>query len=152
MARISLRPSGYQLETRPYQPQDPAIYANGVSVVLTSEISPGPYKTDNRSAYQKAYRIAQEHHAFEALLLDQDGFVVDGTKSSLLLIQNKIVTLIEGGIDGITRQQLAHDLSKQGYQICRKKLKPHELQGQLWLAGTGFGAVAIRSLHVLKPD
>jgi branched-subunit amino acid aminotransferase/4-amino-4-deoxychorismate lyase len=140
LMRIAIRDGAYYVTTRllPEGPKGP------VKVILSSQIATSQIKTNNREVYDRAMNEARESDAFEALLCNPEGYVVDATRSSPFLIQgNRVISLL-GGIDGITRRKHLAQLSKQGFEIHEAYLKPHELQGKLWIAGSGVGVLEIK--------
>jgi len=138
--RISVNQNGYGFKTRPYLPPP----TGKVSVYISNQIAPSQLKTNQREAYDLAYQQAQKQGAFEGLLCNTDGYLVDGTKSSLLMLKDKTLTILEGGIEGITRQQVVLKAQQLGFTIKRAYLKPQEISGQLLLAGTGIGLLAVQ--------
>jgi branched-subunit amino acid aminotransferase/4-amino-4-deoxychorismate lyase len=140
LLRISLNQNGYEFKTRPYV-QPPT---GPVKIYVSDQIATSQIKTNQREAYDLAYGQAQEHSAFEGLLCNQDGYLVDGSRSSLLMLKDKTLTILEGGIEGITRQQVVLRAQTLGFKIKRAYLKPSEIDGQLFIAGTGIGLLQIQ--------
>lgn len=140
LLRISINQHGYGFKTRPYQPPP----TGPVKIYLSDLIATSQIKTNQREVYNLVYQQAQQHGAFEGLLCNQDGYLVDGSRSSLLMLKDKTLTILEGGIEGITRQQVALKAQSLGFEIRRTYLKPSEISGQLLIAGTGLGLLAIQ--------
>jgi len=99
------------------------------------------FKSSNSSPYSQASEFAASQGAFEALLVDEEGFVVDGSRTSPLLFQDGVLISLEGGLEGITRKYVLKAATELGLPVARKKLKPHELDGVLLVAGSGVGLV-----------
>lgn len=150
LLRLSLNKQGYEIKIRELKAPTPKDYQKGVLVYLSNQIATSQIKTNQRQAYDLAYKQAQEHNAFEGLLLNQEGYLVDGSRTSLLLMNKNTLTILEGGIEGITRNQIALSAQKLGFEIKRAYLKPHQLSGQLFLAGTGVGLIPVQNLVGLK--
>ncbi len=146
LIRLSFNKNNYEIKTRELNLPPPEAYTHGVTVYLSDQIATSQLKTNQRQVYDIAYQQAQEHGAFEGLLCNQDGYLVDGTRTSLLVRQGKTLTILEGGIEGITRQQICLQMQKLGFKIRRAYLKPSEIKGQLWLAGTGVGLLCSAAL------
>jgi 4-amino-4-deoxychorismate lyase len=128
-----------------FRTPDPAIY-EGVEVAFTSfQVHPnwGHLKTGNYLPYRLAQAQANKQGAFEGLLLDSQGNVVDGSRTSLLLYQSNTLTALEGGLDGITRRRVLDEAKQMGVQTDARLLKQNDLQGQLLLAGSGVGLVPV---------
>lgn len=141
LLRISMSQNGYEFKTRPYHPPP----TGPVKIYLSNQIATSQLKTNQRKVYDLAYQQAQEHGAFEGLLCNQEGYLVDGSRSSLLMLKDKTLTILEGGIEGITRQKVVLKAGGLGFKIERAYLKPSEIDGQLLLAGTGVGLLLGRS-------
>jgi len=104
------------------------------------------YKTSERGPYAQAHELAAQWGAFEALLVDADGYVVDGYRSSPLLFSSGELISLEGGLRGITREKVLSEASKLGIRILREQRKAHELQGVLLVAGSGMGLVPAQAV------
>jgi branched-subunit amino acid aminotransferase/4-amino-4-deoxychorismate lyase len=127
-------------------------YTQGVNVHISRiQIHPqlGRYKTGNHLPYRLAKKEADEVGAFEGLLLDALGNVVDGSRSSLLLFQDETLYSLSGGLEGITRQKILDKARELGIKTNRAYFKPKDISGQLLLAGTGMGLVPV---GVAKPE
>lgn len=133
-------------EARPLTPPPPAAYHEGVRVHLTRHrVHPdlARYKTGNYLPYRLAWQEAQERGAFEGLLLDPWGRVVDGSRTSPLLYREGTLYLLEGGLEGITREKVAVAARELGLKVQRVYLRPKELQAAFLLAGSGVGLVPV---------
>jgi branched-subunit amino acid aminotransferase/4-amino-4-deoxychorismate lyase len=131
---------------RPLIPPTPEDYRQGVKVhISTIQIHPqlGRYKTGNYLPYRLAKKEADAAGAFEGLLLDSAGNVVDGSRSSLLLFHDDILYSLQGGLAGITRDKVLEKASDFGLQTARGFFGPEQITGQLLLAGTGMGLVPV---------
>src|SRR3989338_4060374 len=110
LLRLSINERGYSLKRRDFVPP-PA----EATVYLSSQIATSQIKTNQRAVYDLAYQQARKQGAFEGLLLNKDGYLVDGSRSSLFVLKDTSITLLEGGIEGITRQQVALQAQKLGF-------------------------------------
>jgi branched-chain amino acid aminotransferase len=87
----------------------------------------------------------------EAILLDPEGFVCEGSGENLfLVIEGKLLTptLASGALDGITRRsliQIAHD---QGYQVVERQIARAELYlaDEVFMTGTAAELVPLREI------
>lgn len=143
--RLTLTPLSWSLEATPYQAPPEQIY-QGVAVVLTTlQVLPGlaRYKTGSRLPYHLAAQQAHSQGAFEALLLNQQGHVVDGSITSPLLYHDGVLTSLTGGLDGITRYQVLRQAKALGLKVKSRALSWPLGQGQLLLAGSGVGLVPV---------
>ena len=118
----------------------------GVRVHLTpSRVHPDlfPYKTGNYLPYRLALGEARRRGAFEGLLLDEKGHVVDGSRTSPLLFRKGTLYLLEGGLEGLTREKVAEAARELGLKVERVHLRPEGLEGALLLAGSGVGLLPV---------
>ena len=142
LVRVTLGEGIRLAHARPLDPPPPRAYEQGVKVVVTSRrVHPdlGRYKTGNHLVYRQAAADAAAAGAFEGLLLDGQGHVVDGSRTSPLLVEGDELGILEGGLDGITREAVAAEAIARGFRV-RRELRSHT-SGLLLLAGTGVGLV-----------
>lgn len=157
-------------EARPYSPPPLTAYEEGVRVLLTPyRVHPdlGRFKTGNYLPYRLAQKEAEGQGAFEGLLQDSEGYVVDGSRTSPLLYREGALFLLEGGLEGITREMVAQAARELGLRVERARLYPWELplaappplpphqavrrrggeregaKGVLLLAGSGVGLLPV---------
>ena len=133
-------------EVRPYAPLPLSLYREGVRVRLTGyRVHPdlARYKTGNYLPYRLALEEARKEGAFEGLLLDAFGHVVDGSRTSPLLFREGTLYLLEGGLEGITREKVAEAARGLGLRVERGLFRPEGLRGHLLLAGSGVGLLPV---------
>ena len=122
-------------EVRPYAPLPLSLYREGGRVRLTGyRVHPdlARYKTGNYLPYRLALEEARKEGAFEGLLLDAFGHVVDGSRTSPLLFR-----------EGITREKVAEAARGLGLRVERGLFRPEGLRGHLLLAGSGVGLLPV---------
>ena len=143
--RLSIHQNNCVVDVEKFIPPLKHVY-EGVSVFLSSIVVSAPdcyYKTGNYEPYRLARQQAEEQGAFEGLLTDQEGYLVDGSRTSLLMYENKKLTRVMGGLEGITRENVIAYAEKMGIPTVSRRVKPDEICGQLLLAGTGVGLVPV---------
>ncbi len=146
--RVIIGPQEWTLTVEDFSPPSPEIYG-GVAVHLSSwqaHAKLGAYKTANSLPYVMAQKEAVAHHAFEALLTNQDEFVVDGARTSLIHFDGKEFIALAGGLAGIMREVVLDDLSKD-FKISTRFMRFQELTGQLLLANSLMGVVPVAPLQ-----
>ncbi len=139
--RVIIAPSHHAITLEPYSPQAANIY-QGVSIIKSSwQVHPvlGRYKTSNLLPYLCALKEAQTRGAFEALLTNHDGFVVDGARTSLLHYDGAKLVALAGGLDGCMRKFVMMTLGYHDQCFMRY----HDLTGQLLLANSLMGLVPV---------
>ncbi|AKU90551.1 aminotransferase class IV [Vulgatibacter incomptus] len=146
LARLAVGDGARLAEARPLVPPSAADYDAGVNAVFTGiRVHPdlGRWKTGNFLPCRLAMEAARREGAFEGLLVDSEGHVVDGSRTSPLLYRNGVLTVLEGGLEGITREEVADEAARMGLEVRRAPMKREALDGQLLLAGTGVGLVPV---------
>lgn len=113
----------------------------GAEVMLSGQqVHPqwAEHKTGNYLPYTLALRQAQQLGAFEGLLTDAAGNIVDGSRSGLLLRIGGAWVVPKGGLPSITRAAYLAEL-KADYAV--KLLSTEDLQHAqaIWLCGSGVG-------------
>ncbi|MEJ5335776.1 MAG: aminotransferase class IV [Thermus sp.] len=144
--RLTVGEGVWLSEARPYTPPPPEAYREGVRVHPTAyRVHPdlAPYKTGNYLPYRLALLEAQRAGAFEGLLLDASGHVVDGSRTSPLLYQTGRLWVLLGGLEGITRAKVAEKARALGLEVGAGFFRPEELRGTLLLAGSGVGLLSV---------
>lgn len=144
-ARILINQSSWAQTLDAYEPPSASVY-DGVSVIYSS-IRPHPqlgmFKTTSYLPYALAHQEAVDKGVFEALMCNDQGYVVDGSRTSLLLYDGVVMTSLLGGLEGCMRQSILAYAQQQGIATTQAYLKPHELRGQLILSNSLIGAVPV---------
>ncbi|MER3537234.1 MAG: 4-amino-4-deoxychorismate lyase [Thermus sp.] len=144
LVRLMVGEKGYFTEARPFCPPPKAAYQEGVRVQVSryrTHPSLGRYKTGAHLPYLLAHREAQAAGAFEALLLDPYGYLVDGSRTSPLFYRDGVFYLPEGGLEGITRRKVLERAQAEGFKVVQRRMRRPE--GALLLAGTGVGLLPV---------
>lgn len=143
--RLMLTRNNFFASSQPYVPPSKEVY-DGVSICLSkfrvhSQLA--PYKTGNYLPYLLAFQQAQEDGAFEALMCNDAGYIVDGSRSSPLFYSHKSLLIPQGGLDSIARQQVIMVAKKIGLSVVEKKILHKEMSGQILLASSTIGLVPV---------
>lgn len=101
---------------RPLVSPDPALYAGGASVALVGPTrtaaegagARGNPKTGNYLPNIMALRHAKQKGAYEALLVDSSGHVIEGSSSNVFVVEHGVVRTppVSGILEGITRRHV----------------------------------------------
>jgi branched-subunit amino acid aminotransferase/4-amino-4-deoxychorismate lyase len=148
--RIIISRSSYALTFEAYEKSDQKIY-QGVRICV-SKFQTHPqlaaYKTSNSLPYMLAHEEAQERKVYEALLLDQNGYISDGSRTSIMLFDGLNLISLLGGLEGCMREE-ALDYAKQVLEIPvrHEYKKPEDLQGQILLANSLIGVVPVGEIR-----
>lgn len=143
--RVIINHRHYALSIEALPPVDPQIY-EGVSAILSRyQVHPqlASFKTGNYFPYSLALKEAQAIGAFEGLLTNSDGFLVDGARTSLMLFTNSQLIALGGGLDGVMRQSAMAYAQNAHLKVSTQFLRPNELDGQLILSNSLLGVIPV---------
>ena len=107
----------------------------GVAVVGVEHVSPHSVdptaKTGNYLSHVLAIREARAAGAYEALMLDRDGFVTEGTTSNVFAVRGATVVtppLAVGILEGVTRGLVLALARSLGIPAREERLRPRDLE------------------------
>ena len=106
-------------------------------------------KTNNYLLYVMASRHASEHYLDEALVMNHEGRVCDGSTSNIFWVKSDLIytpPLSEGCIAGVMRTNLLTVLPAKGFNITEKQTDIEELLN----ADEIFMTNAIRSIRWVR--
>ena len=88
----------------------------------------------------------------EGLCMDEEGYVIEGCRSNLLLaIDDQLVTpdLSKSGVEGVMLNHLIDEFSKQGARVLRKAISLDELKtaSEILLCNSVFGVWPIAEIQ-----
>src|SRR6188474_777517 len=116
-----------------------------VNVTMCRAKSVGTYM-NSILAHQEA---AQDGYD-EALLLDVDGFVAEGSGENIFIVKNgKLITPdLTSALEGITRDTIVQLAKELGYEIIEKRITRDEVYGadEAFFTGTAAEVTPIREL------
>ena len=122
---------------------DPVIY-NGVSAITVKGTRETPnVKTTNYKVCYDAWQLAESKKCFEAILIDKDGSVLEGSRSNIFWAKTGKLYTREGGVlPGVTRQTI---LSQSPFPVKFGQLNQDEFEtvDELFLTNSGSGVVPI---------
>jgi 4-amino-4-deoxychorismate lyase len=143
--RLLISPHGYALTLEDLQLIDEAIYQGVATITAKVRVHSDLawLKTANSLPYTLARQEAQTEGAFEGLLLNHKGFLVDGSRTSLMLYHDNQLFGLQGGLMGTMRDEVFSEAQKWGLSTSWAFLKPSQLRGQLLLANSLLGVVPV---------
>lgn len=133
---------------RALPPQDPHLYEDGAKVALVlpmrepAEATPdGSPKTGNYLPNVLAVGQAKKRGAYEALLVDRDGRVLEGASSNVFAVRAGALTtppLSEGILEGITRKHVMAIAASLGIATSQVPLRVEDLRAadELFITST----------------
>lgn len=131
-----------------------ALYKNGIRVMVTDVRRVPPDALNGRIKslnYLNNILGKMQHVKFgldEALMLNRDGYLVEGTAENVFLVQGKKLLTPPchlGALDGITRGTVMEFAPKLGLAVEEALLHPHDvyLSDECFLTGTGAEIVPV---------
>lgn len=128
------------------------IYENGVKVGICDAIRINPNaKIYNSDARKRANQRILNEKLFEVLLVDNEGFITEGSRSNIFFIQdNQLLTPPQTDVlNGITRQKIIEICKQNDIPLSVKKLNYSEIHkiDALFLTGTSIKVLPVKSLE-----
>jgi branched-chain amino acid aminotransferase len=126
-------------------------YENGVDTTLFfGERSNPNAKVINLSFRNQVEKIMKEKDAYEAILIDKDGFITEGSKSNIFMVDgDEVVTSpLNMVLPGITRNVIINIIKELGMKFEERKIsykEIHKLNG-LFITGTSPKVLPIKSV------
>lgn len=135
-------------------PQDEK-YRKGIhTITFTGERNNPNIKTISGSYKSRVRKAREENNAFEALLVDEEGYITEGSRSNIFFIKNKRIITPPGGqvLLGVTRNYVIKlceelNISVSEGLISRNQLK--ELEGA-FITGTTVDVLPISSIDNIQ--
>ncbi len=138
---------------QPYEPPPPAEYAAGWLVVTFPECRStfvGRHKSLNYLFYLTARQYALDRGAREALILEADGLVSEGSATSLIYLkQGKYFTpAAASALPGVTVAALSRGLSRRSISLDAAPTTLEQLQNAngVWLANALMGLMPVAAI------
>lgn len=142
--RVIVYRTNFAVTCEPLLKPPSSIY-DGVAIThSTMQVHPqlAAYKTGNSLPYAIASNEAQERGVFEALLADHQGFIVDGSRTSIMMFDGNTMTVFAGGLRGLMREHaLSHVATR--YPIATRYMRKEDMTHQLLLANSLIGVVPV---------
>lgn len=110
---------------------DKKLYRDGVQTVTYEYERPFPHaKTLNMLQSYLAYRKAKESSAYDALLINREGCITEGTRTNFFCIKDKTLFTPEekGILLGVTRKAVLKVAAQNGYEVVQKEIRLADLR------------------------
>ncbi|OGG56327.1 hypothetical protein A3D71_02680 [Candidatus Kaiserbacteria bacterium RIFCSPHIGHO2_02_FULL_55_20] len=134
---------------------DKKMYRDGVACVTYQYERPFPHaKTLNMLQSYLAYRKGKDAGAYDALLLDRQGCITEGTRTNFFCIKGK--TLFsppeEKILLGVTRKVVRRIAAEHGFEVVQQDIRPADLGGYdgAFLTSTSSGIMPVASVGDFK--
>jgi branched-chain amino acid aminotransferase len=106
------------------------LYNEGISTILYKAVRKNPNaKIINNNLRKDVNKLLQEKNCYEALLVNEQNELTEGSRSNLFFINNKDVYTPPGGdvLLGITRQKIISTCKKNNINIIEVPIKSDEI-------------------------
>lgn len=133
------------------------LYKNGVKTILYYGERENPNaKIVNSTFREKVTEEIKKANAFEAILVDRNGCITEGSKSNIFAIENgKLVTAKgEAVLKGITREKIINIAKEIGLKVEEKDIKALEIEklDAMFISGTSPKILPISFVDDIKFD
>ena len=136
--KIEDRKAGLKLITSPWKKPSP-------DTAPCEAKASGPYVICTMSK-----EFAEKKGYNDALMLDYRGYVAEGTGANIFFIKNKEIhtPIPDCFLNGITRQTVIEMVSKNGFKVTEKYIKPEDVSNydEAFLTGTAAEVTPIQSI------
>lgn len=132
----------------PFQPLPPEVYLQGVRVITVTlhRSQPALKKTAFVQTSQQARQRLKESGAFEALMVNQAGQILEGLTSNFFYVRaGQLGTARRGVLPGVTRRVVLHLARRGGIDVCYQPLSSTEIAeiSEAFLTSSSRGIVPI---------
>ncbi|WP_055668165.1 aminotransferase class IV [Desnuesiella massiliensis] len=116
-------------------------YEDGVSTVLYYGERENPNaKIINNNFREEVNKVIKENKAYEAILVDREGYVTEGSRSNIFMVKgNALITSpVEKVLPGITREVIIKLCVENGVEVIERRVKDDEIAqlDGLFISGT----------------
>jgi len=127
-------------------------YANGVDTITLNIERPSPnIKQINRQLRHKTEALIKKHNVYEIILINDQGFVTEGSKSNLFFIfKDRIVTPpVDAVLPGITRSIVIDICKKLGFAITEEKISANDIvhADAVFITGTSPEVLPVKKVN-----
>jgi D-alanine transaminase len=143
----------FLITVRPFLAHPQEDYERGVAVITLPETrwARRDIKSTNLLPNVLAKVQAKAQGAYEAVFIDRDGLVTEGSSTSLFIVRDGVVLTREPGphiLPGVTQQLVLEIAADLGRPVSRRPFTEEELRtaDEAFLTGTGTEVLAITRL------
>jgi branched-chain amino acid aminotransferase len=133
----------------------PAMYKTGVPASLFNLTRLHPnIKRIQRDNLNEVTGFISRHHVYEAILVDRENRITEGSKSNIFFIQGDIVYTPPSYevLKGITRDKLFEICNKLNYKLIEKSISIHDLNqfNSAFLTGTSPKVLPLKCIDAVN--
>jgi len=138
----------YYIYIVPHRYPDDKQYSDGIKVITYDALRENPnIKLVNRELRESVNRKIAEEHAYEALLVDDNGYITEGSRSNVFfIIKNKVYTPpVESVLPGITRANVILLSKELGFNVIEDNIKARDIihVDAIFITGTSPGILPV---------
>lgn len=131
------------------------LYQGGINTITVKKHRDNP----NVKFYQKDFRenvdkILHDKNAYEAILVNDDGTISEGSKSNVFFVINDsiITSLDKDVLLGVTRSKVLELCEKDGIEVIKRKVLLSEIKdfNAAFITGTSNNVLPIRNIDELE--
>lgn len=139
-----------------YYPE-PRVYMEGIHTILYHFERENPNaKILNVSFKEDVNRKIEENNAFEALLVNKDGYITEGSRSNIFFVKDEVLYTAPKGdvLLGVTRNHIMEVCKKLGLKVIEENIHIEDLSKikGAFMTGTSVNVLPIRSIDEKKYD
>lgn len=128
----------------------PQMYIDGVKTSLLQIERSNPNAKNIQPFHITAQKFIKEHQLFEAILVDFENNITEGSKSNIFFIRNNelITALPEDVLLGITRKYIINISKQIGMTVVERKVSKEELKtfDAAFISGTSPKVLPIKNI------
>lgn len=129
-----------------------AMYSQGVSTILYHGERNNPNaKVINSSFRDNVNKQLEESNAYEAILVDKQGRITEGSRSNIFFVKGKklVTSPVEAVLPGITRQHIIALCLKHNIEVEEVYVKEEDIQSYdaAFISGTSPKALPIKEVN-----
>ncbi|MDM8517836.1 aminotransferase class IV [Desulfobacterales bacterium HSG16] len=132
-------------------------YLHGIHTILFNGTRKNPHiKTQNTSFREEILKKRQKVNAYEALLVDENGYITEGSRSNFFFMEKKMICTppSEAALLGVTRKKILEICHMLKIDVIEKALeleRLNQIEGA-FITGTTVDVLAIGSIEDKKLD
>lgn len=131
------------------------VYRNGIKTILINSERKNPNaKIVNTSLRSRINDELKKVDAFEALLVNKEGCITEGSRSNVFFVKDNIVYTAPPSnvLLGVTRNKIISICKNSGYKIIEKNIYQNELNkfDGAFITGTSVSVLSITTINNLK--
>ncbi len=131
------------------------MYKKGVKTILYFGERNNPNaKIVNDDFRSKVNDEILKHNAFEAILVDRNGFITEGSKSNIFMVKgNELITSpVKAVLPGVTRGEIIEIARKMGINVREEEFKFNDINklDGIFISGTSPKVLPINQVDTIK--